>query len=90
MRWNVLCYVFGAHRLQCTIVVRKEKRLRALAATVIMSIESCFASIDNCLSLLDELSDSDSMLVMTIRYKGQVSFERFNVVAQLVPSVERQ
>jgi hypothetical protein len=86
----VLSVLLGAHSLQRTIVVRTEKRLRALAATVIMSTESCFASIDNCFSLFDELSDSDSMLVMTIRYKGLVSFERFDVVAQLVPSVERQ
>jgi len=86
----VLSVLFGAHSLQRTIVVRTEKRLRALAATVIMSTESCFASIDNCFSLFDELSDSDSIQVMTIRYKGLLSFERFDVVAQLVPSVERQ
>ena len=86
----MLSVLFGAHSLQRTIVVRTEKRLRALAATVIMSTESCFASIDNCFSLFDELSDSDSIQVMTIRYKGLLSFERFDVVAQLVPSVERQ
>lgn len=76
-----------AYRVQ---LLFEQRSSCALAAAVIMSTESCFASIDNCLSLLDELSDSDSVLVMTIRYKGQVSFESFDVVAQLVPSIERQ